>query len=191
MIEEPDRESLVLGTIRHETYDGINKKEEDIVSSVNERITLNDLEKLYQQKYLEILRKSIVKNMKRLESLNLSMMKAYTHSFPFIIRESKMRAFNIFNFVEQNNVFGKELWEKLTPKIISEIRIESEELKLKGIVDQVHMYNGECVPFELKTGKMPAEGVWPSHRVQIAAYSLLLQEKFWKIHFLWKSLRGK
>ena len=25
---------------------------------------------------------------------------------------------------------------------------------------------------------MPQDGVWPSHRIQIAAYSLLLQEKF-------------
>ena len=190
MIEEPDKESVVLGTIRHETYDGINKNEQDIVSSINEKINMNDLEKLYQQKYLEILRKSIVKNKKRLDSLNLSMMSAYRYSFPFIIEESKMRASNIFNFIEQNNVFGEELWEKLTPKILSEVRIESDELKLKGIIDQVHIYDNEYVPFELKTGKMPQDGVWPSHRVQIAAYSLLLQEKFQKnvkegfVHYL-------
>ena len=72
------------------------------------------------------------------------------------------------------------MWAKLTPKIISELRIDSEELKLKGIIDQVHVYDDDYVPFELKTGRTPTDGVWPSHRIQIAAYSLLLQEKFKK-----------
>ena len=177
-LEEPDKESLVLGSIRHDAYDSINKKEEEIVTSILEKIGLKELEGIYQQKYLEILRKSIVKNRKRLEDINLGMMEAYRKSFSFIIDESKIRASNIFNFVEQNGVFGKELWEKLTPKIISEMRLESEELKLKGIVDQVHVYEDKYVPFELKTGKMPQDGVWPSHRIQIAAYSMLLQERF-------------
>ena len=43
---------------------------------------------------------------------------------------------------------------------------------------KIHVYEKDYVPFELKTGSMPKDGVWPSHRIQIAAYSLLLQEKF-------------
>ena len=43
---------------------------------------------------------------------------------------------------------------------------------------QVHVYDNEYVPFELKTGRTPSDGVWPSHRIQLAAYSLLLQEHF-------------
>ena len=108
------------------------------------------------------------------------MLDAYRKSFPFITEESVMRANNIFSFIEANNVYGEELWQKLTPKILSELRIDSDELKLKGIIDQVHVYGDEYVPFELKTGRTPSDGVWPSHRIQIAAYSLLLQEHFSK-----------
>ena len=89
-----------------------------------------------------------------------------------------MRAKNIFDFINSNNVFREELWAKLTPKIISEMRIDSEELRLKGIIDQVYVYGNEYVPFELKTGRSPQDGIWPSHRIQIAAYSLLLEERF-------------
>src|SRR3989338_7195409 len=117
---------------------------------------------------------------KRLEGVSLNMLEAYKKSFPFIMEESSIRAANIFSFIEENNVFGEELWQKLTPKIISELRIDSDELRLKGIIDQVHVYGNDYVPFELKTGRMPKDGVWPSHRIQIAAYSLLLQEKFKK-----------
>ena len=178
LLEEPPKESLVMGTIRHETYDKINKKEEEIVTSIKKITALESLQALYNKEYLAILRKSIANNRKRLQDVNINMLEAYKKSFPFIMEESSIRATNIFNFIEENNIFGEELWQKLTPKIISELRVESEELKLKGIVDQVHVYGNDYVPFELKTGRTPQDGVWPSHRIQIAAYSLLLQEKF-------------
>ncbi len=177
-LEEPPKESLVMGTIRHDTYDKINKKEEEIVSSIRKRAAIEEIRDTYKFEYLKILRRSIANNRLRLKNVNMNMLDAYRRSFPFIAEESSTRALNIFNFIEANNVFGKELWEKLTPKIISELRVESDEMKLKGIIDQVHVYGEDYIPFELKTGKMPQDGVWPSHRIQIAAYSLLLQEKF-------------
>jgi len=178
LLEEPPKESIVLGSIRHETYDNINKKEEEIVTSIKEKATLEIIQELYKKEYLKILRKAIANSKKRLEEIKINMLDAYKKSFPFIMEESIIRAKNIFSFIEEKNVFGKELWEKLTPKIISEIRIESDELRLKGIIDQVHVYDNRYVPFELKTGRTPSDGVWPSHRIQIAAYSLLLQERF-------------
>ena len=178
LLEEPPKESIVMGSIRHETYDNINKKEGEIVTSITEKHDSEHIQALYKQRYLQILRKAIASNKKRLEEVNINMLEAYRKSFPFIMEESSVRSDNIVNFIKSNNVFGEELWQKLTPKIISELRVESDELKLKGIIDQVHVYDNEYVPFELKTGRTPSDGVWPSHRIQIAAYSLLLQEKF-------------
>ena len=178
LLEEPPKESIVMGSIRHETYDNINKKEEEIVTSITEKHDSEHIQALYKQRYLQILRKAIASNKKRLEEVNINMLEAYRKSFPFIMEESSVRSDNIVNFIKSNNVFGEELWQKLTPKIISELRVESDELKLKGIIDKVHVYDNEYVPFELKTGRTPSDGVWPSHRIQIAAYSLLLQEKF-------------
>lgn len=178
MLEEPPRESLVMGSIRHEAYDNINKNEEQIVASITKKAAFESIQALYKKEYLAILRKAVASNKKRLEEVNIGVLDAYKKSFPFIIEESMSRASNIFNFIEANNVFGEELWQKLTPKIISELRVESDELKLKGVIDQVHVYGNDYVPFELKTGRAPQDGVWQSHRIQIAAYSLLLQEKF-------------
>ena len=178
MVEEPPQESLVMGTIRHQTYDGINKKEEEIVNSITKSMSFEDINNLYRQVYLKILRKVIAGNKKRLDEVTINMLEAYRKSFHFIAEESASRADNVFSFIVTNDMFGKELWEKLTPKIISELRIESDELRLKGIIDQVHVYESDYVPFELKTGRTPQDGVWPSHRIQIAAYSLLLQERF-------------
>ncbi|MBI2541547.1 CRISPR-associated protein Cas4 [Candidatus Woesearchaeota archaeon] len=180
MLEEPPKESLVLGSIRHETYDKINKKEEEIITSITGRMELSEIQALYRQRYLQMLRKSIANNKKRLENANIGMMYAYKKSFSFIAEESEMRASHVFSFIEANDVFGRELWQKLTPKILSELRLDSSILRLKGVIDQVHVYEDDYVPFELKTGRTPQDGVWPSHRIQIAAYSLLLQEHFKK-----------
>ena len=151
LLEEPPKESVVLGSIRHETYDNINKSEEEIVTSITRSLPLKEIQALYKQKYLQVLRNVITKNKKRLEEVNLNMLDAYKNSFSFIMDESDIRANHVFSFIESNNVFGKELWQKLTPKIISELKIASEELKLTGIIDQVHVYENEYVPFELKT----------------------------------------
>lgn len=135
------------------------------------------MENLFKKAYLAILRKVIVSNKERLEVLNIGVLDTYKKNCSFIIEESSIRASNVFDFIQANGVFGKELWERLTPKIISEMKVFSDELKLTGIIDQVHIYGDDYVPFELKTGRTPKEGIWPSHRIQIAAYSLLLEEK--------------
>ena len=178
ILKEPPKESIVMGSIKHEVCDRVNKKEEEIVTSITKRIPLDGIESLYRKNHLEILRKVIVNNRKRLEEVNIKMIEAYNKSYKYVIEESSIRANNIFNFIEAYNVFGYELWQKLSPKIVSELRLESDALKLTGIVDQVYFYENDYVPIELKTGRMPKDGVWPSHRIQIAAYSLLIQEKF-------------
>ena len=180
MLEEPPKESIVMGSIRHDIYDKINKKEEALVISITKKTNITDIEALYKREYMSILRKTLAGNKNRLDEVNIGMLEAYRKVFPFIMDEALIRSGNIFNFIEVNNVFGSELWEKLTPKIVSEMRVESDDMHLTGIIDQVHIYENDYVPFELKTGKMPKDGVWPSHRIQIAAYSLLLQEQFKK-----------
>ncbi|HLG24652.1 MAG TPA: CRISPR-associated protein Cas4 [Candidatus Nanoarchaeia archaeon] len=177
-LKEPPKESLILGSIRHEAYDKINKNEESIVKSIGKSHSDEQIKKDYKDSCAGILNK-IIENKKRgLEMIGLSSEKALVRNESYILAEAETRASNVIKFIEKNKVFGDELWQTLTPKILSEIRVESDELKLKGIIDQIHVYEDSYVPFELKTGSMPKDGVWPSHRIQVAAYSLLLGEKF-------------
>jgi CRISPR-associated protein Cas4 len=175
---EPVKKSTSLGTIRHETYDGINKAEEEIVKSIKHFIKREEISDLYKQKYREILAKVIRKNKKDLEELKLNLGEVFKQVWPLILDESETRSKTIFEFIQMNKLYGEELWQRLTPKIHSEVRIESEKLNLKGIIDQLEVYKQGIVPVELKTGSMPNEGVWPGHRLQIAAYALLAQEHF-------------
>jgi CRISPR-associated protein Cas4 len=177
-VEEVEKEALVLGSIRHESFDKINKNEESLVASIKKNIDFNYLNQIYKQHYSRFLREIIIKNKKRLREVDIKLTDAFKRNWNNLREESESRALNIFNFIEKHNIYGKELWNKLTPKIQSEIRVESEDLQLKGIIDQVHVYGEEYVPIELKTGKSPKDGMWPGHRIQIGAYALLLEEKF-------------
>ncbi len=177
-VEEVPKEVMILGSIRHGTFDLVNKKEEALVLNIKKTVDFSYISQLYKQNYSKLLRAVIIKNKSMLKQVNVNLIDAFKRNWPSLQTEAQERALNIFNFIEKYNVYGKELWGKLIPKIQSEFRIQSESLQLKGIIDQIHVYENKYVPIELKTGKSPREGLWPGHRIQIGAYALLLEEKF-------------
>lgn len=175
-MEEPDKESLVIGSIRHEIHDMMNKDEEHLVISITKEHGYEAINSMYRENYARKAKETILKNRPRIREAKIDIVDAFKKTWPPIMQEAEERAENIHSFIKKNNVYGAELWEKLTPKILSEFKVESDALQLKGTIDRVELYTNGCIPIELKTGKMPKEGIWPGHRVQIAAYALLLEE---------------
>ena len=172
------KEAMVKGTVRHEFYERLNQKEESIITSIGEKMSLEDIISLYVVGYRTLLHESIRNNKGRLEKVDLKANELFRQVWPILVKEAQTRAQNIHEFSQLHLVFGKKLWEKLTPKITSEFRIASDTLQLKGIIDQIETYPKGRIPVELKTGSCPREGVWPNHRVQIGAYALLLEERY-------------
>ena len=175
---EPIRAPLIKGTIRHEVHEQINQTEESIVTAITRKSTKEELFQRYKTTHSQILSDIIRKYKKQLRNLNLKPNEIFKQTWPLIMEESITRAKNIWEFMQLNLVYGKELWEKLTPKISSEFKISSEKLKLRGIIDQIEIYQKGYVPVEIKTGQCPKEGVWPNHKIQIAAYAIMLEEHY-------------
>jgi len=177
-LTEPPKDVLVKGSIRHEVYENINLLQEELVKSIEKPTSLENIKGKFHQKYRETLLNIIKQNKQELEQFNIKPQDLFKNVWPLILAESETRATTIHNFIATQNLFGQELWEKLTPKIESELRISSEKLGLRGIVDQIEKYQEGFVPIELKTGKSPREGVWPGHKIQLIAYALLMEEHF-------------
>ena len=175
---EPIKEALVKGTIRHKVYENINLADQELVKSIKKLVELEELKGKYHQRYREILLDVIKEHKDELKKFDLKPEDLFKNVWPLILAESETRANTIHNFITKHNIFGDELWAKLIPKIESELRIESEKLGLKGVIDQIEIYESGFVPIELKTGKSPNEGVWPGHRIQLVAYALLMEDKF-------------
>lgn len=177
-IFEPPKDSLVKGSIRHSTMEILNDKEEQIVTAIQKDDDYVKIRSLYLMHFKSALRASILSNKNRLRSVSLPLIEAYNQIIPFLETDASNRASRIFDFMQENNLFGAQLWENLVPKIKSEVKIVSEKYELSGIIDQLHVYREKVIPFELKTGKAPRDGPWPGHKIQIGAYLLLLEDKF-------------
>ena len=175
---EPPKEVLLIGTIKHRILDLINKAEEKIVTSITESISFEGMEGIYKAEFSKILRETITLKKEELRKFEVDIPGLFKKTWPLIQNQAQNRAMNVFSFMQANMVYGQELWDKLTPKIYSELKIRSETLGLSGIIDQIEIYEKGYVPIELKTGRAPKEDAWPNHKVQIAAYAMLLEEKF-------------
>jgi len=179
LVEEPPKEELVKGTIWHEAHELINNSESALVSSIKTN-KYQEILDLYRRQYSKMLRNVIIRHKSELKQFEISLIDIFADYWKNFEEEAKEHATNVANFIERHEVYGKELWEKLTPKILSEQYFKSLRLKLSGIIDvlEVHDIDGKkiYVPIELKTGKYPDKGMWDGHKIQLAAYMLLLEE---------------
>jgi len=175
-LKEPMKDVVVLGTVTHQTYNAINRQDQETVQSVPLKATYAEILENYTKKFAALLRWSVASNKHSLKNVNVPLLKAFTHAWPMIQREAEMRSQNVYKNIQQHGVSGEALWDKLTPKIKSEYNVKSEEIELKGIIDQLEVHRTFVRPIELKTGKAPAEGVWPGHRLQVAVYALILEK---------------
>jgi CRISPR-associated exonuclease Cas4 len=54
----------------------------------------------------------------------------------------------------------------------------STKFELAGSPDRMVKINESFIPSTIKTGKMPENGVWQGDRLQLTAYSILVEEKY-------------
>ena len=178
-LKEVPKETVIIGKIRHNVYDLVNRQEKGIVLSIDEN-NVGQIEEKYKTSYSNNLKNSIKLNKTLLHNLKFNLSDVYRQLWPTFLEEAKVRASALASFVEKSKIFGPKLWEKLTPKIESEVFVSSQELELKGKIDRIEKHENKVVPIELKTGKAPRESVWESHLIQVGAYMMLLEEQFQK-----------
>ncbi|MEM4263398.1 MAG: CRISPR-associated protein Cas4 [Candidatus Woesearchaeota archaeon] len=176
--EEIPKEFLVRGAIKHRVFEEMEKLEKELVCSIELNASYEHILDLYSRRYAQILRMVILQSKNQLKLVNLLPMDAFKQYIGIFKLEAELRASNIFSFMQKNNVCGEALWESLTPKLKSEYKVASENLYLTGKIDQVQVFSSLLVPVEIKTGKAPKEGAWEDHKIQLAAYALLLEDKF-------------
>ena len=178
LIEEPPKEELVKGQVWHRTMEWVNKHEQQIVEKIATK-NFMDISEIYRKEFAKALRNTIIHHKKELQEFDIRLMDLFKEYWPAVDEEAKVRAWNVASFVNKHNLFGKELWEKLSPKILSEQYFKSEKLGISGIIDMIEVHDNTLfVPIELKTGKVPdgSNAMWPGHRVQLATYMMLLED---------------
>lgn len=177
-IKAPPAPPTFKGTVKHRVYDLVNKNEQGIVTQIKSFISFNDVFSLYRKNYYRVLSNTILELKPKLKELEIDPMQLFHSSWQIFLKEAKSRALNVFRFIKTNKILGQELWEKLTPKYLTELSVKSESLNLIGIIDKVEINKDNYTPIELKSGMPPKTGVWPGNKIQLTAYILMLKEKF-------------
>lgn len=94
--------------------------------------------------------------------------------------ESFIIAFKVNKILQWSEKPSLKIVDTLFPASLIEFSMKNHELNLKGKVDKIELLEGYYYPIEVKSGKPPVNGVWKSHAIQIAAYAILIEEKFKK-----------
>ncbi|MBW2978957.1 CRISPR-associated protein Cas4 [Candidatus Woesearchaeota archaeon] len=175
---EIPKDILVKGAVKHRVFDELAETEESIVSNVSKDFDWNRILAHFKDNFSEILRRSVLKSAKQIKTANLNPMSVYNEFLIFFNKEAETRAKKIFDFMQKNKVYGSELWGLLLPKIKSEYKVSSFLLGLSGKIDRVEVYKDRLIPIEIKSGNPPREGAWENHKVQLAAYAMLLEDSF-------------
>lgn len=174
-LREPARTSTLEGTIMHESADRMQNGINSITLSVTKNTKLTDLEIRYKQAYYLGLFNTINSNEKELTRLSIDKKEIFKKLWKQLLDNAISKARFVFNLSSKHKLYGTELMNKI--KSTTEVTLESEALGLRGIADRIDEENGKLVVYELKTGKAPSEGAWPNHRIQLAAYMMMLKEK--------------
>ncbi len=169
-------DKIVKGEIKHNVFDMINKAEEEIVKKTTME-NINEVGIMYKQEYYKALMQTIEQKEDTITKVGLNKIELVQETWNRLMQEAELRAKNIAEFAQQNKIYGKELWEGLTPKYITEMKVMSTKLKLRGRIDRVEVEEKLYTPIEIKTGNMPQNGIWIGDKIQLGAYILLLQQQ--------------
>jgi len=177
-IGSKDRKAMVRGSLYHQCMDSFTKAEQGLVMSiardepyplVAQRFVTYAKEVVSSQ--ISAFKHTLVQEGHDLDALHQEVLQTMHN-------EARRRARDIFSFIEQHDdlLYGELLWSHLSPKLKQEQRYDAEELGIRGRIDCLLVYEeGKIIPVEYKTGKAPADGVWPGHRLQVAAYVIMVE----------------
>jgi len=171
-IKEPPTKAMILGFLKHKVFDIFNKNESIIVSSIKENLSKEQILVLYNN-YLKAIIREISRSYESLlKSFKIETLTLENQTFDFLRKDLLIRTESVKNSLLKGYL-GKELWRNLKPKYLTEFQITSYRLGLKGRIDRIKIED-KILPYEIKT----RTDIYEQDKIQLAAYSLLLEEEF-------------
>lgn len=177
-IREPPSQAMVIGIVKHAVLQEATLDEQATISGISSSSDKESVFSLYSDAYSRALDYQLRRKEGLMKQYGVDSGEVISSIRPLLLNQALKRAGFVFDFASRNNVYGFELWELIFPKVFSEVSVISKDLRLRGRIDRVELFKDACIAYEIKTGRTPDSGVWPSHRVQVAAYSMLASRKF-------------
>ena len=175
-LKQPLNKPMLVGKLKHDILDRFSKTENQIISNIQKDYDRLELFLIYENQLKKIAHEVFLKNHKIIQAFHLDRAEIFKKVLEDFSEDIKIRIESIKKTIEQGFI-GEGLWKNLTPKYISEVKIESPSLGIKGRIDRVEIDNENkiFIPYELKT----REGrIFYSDEIQLTAYAMLLEDQY-------------
>lgn len=171
-IRAPPTTRMINGMLRHKVFDVFNKNEKVLVSGIKSGLKQEEIKKLYENLINNIANETILLNQNLISKFNINKAEFAGSINKTIEPEIKLRVEALITVIN-SGFLGAELWRNLKPKYLTEYKIESPSLGLRGRVDRIK-FEDSILPIERKT----RERIFDSDKIQLAGYALLLEQEF-------------
>ena len=171
MRERPNK-TMILGGLKHRVFDSFNKSEARIVAQIDKNLNDEEILLIYSRGLDRLIQEITSSNFRTFEAFYINFDDFSKEVKSFMTRELELRVKAVKKALGLG-FFGRELWINLQPKYLTEFKIESDEIGIKGRIDRVE-FGEKIVPYELKT----RDKIFESDKIQLAAYALLLESEF-------------
>jgi len=172
-IKEEKGFDAIFGSIIHDIFDEFNQSEQDLIYRIDDDYPFDYIYNLYETKITEIINNTLEKFMDEIHEFKVDPEYIFLKIKKHVYDEVLERAKNVYDALQKYREYGIFLWDKLEPKIYSELELMSDTLKMVGRIDRVEVYSERMIPIEIKSGR-PSK----SHLLQLHAYALLLQKNY-------------
>jgi len=172
-LREETNYQIFLGKMIHDIFDNLNESEYKIVYKIDDDYDFQYILNLYKDYVLSLFEDLIKKYNSDIEELKIDLEDLKVNVLSSIMFDIEDRAKLVYQHMRMEGIYGIELWDKLEPKILTEIDVRSEAYNLLGRIDRIEKYKRIMIPYEIKSGKMNRD-----HLIQIHAYYLLMKKEF-------------
>jgi CRISPR-associated protein Cas4 len=169
----PPNRAMTIGRIKHSIIENFSKEEEKLISKIDNNFDSVDLVFVYEDFIKNLANSVFIANKDSINQFLIDkddILKKVLRDFS---EDIKLRIASIRDALSRGFV-KEELWKNLDSIYLSEIKLESDAIGLKGRVDriQVSRKDNTIIPYELKSRE---DNIYHSDELQLTAYAMLLE----------------
>jgi CRISPR-associated protein Cas4 len=168
--------NMVIGRLKHTILENFSRSEEKLISRLDENFDSIDLVFVYEDLIKNTAKNVFNQNQPSIEKFLIDKEDILKKIMRDFAEDIKLRVKSIKESLAKG--FTKEnIWKNMDSIYLSELKLESEALGLKGRVDRVIISrkDNSIIPFELKSRE---ERIFLSDELQLTAYAMLLEHQY-------------
>jgi CRISPR-associated protein Cas4 len=168
--------NMIIGRLKHNILENFSKSEEKVISQFDENFDVIDMVFIYEDLIKHIAKNVFDQNQISIEKFLIDKEDILKKVLRDFSEDIKLRVKSIKEAILKGHT-KENIWKNLDSVYLSELKLESEVLGLKGRVDRILISrkDNSVIPFELKSRE---DNIFLSDELQLTAYAMLLEHQY-------------